>query len=73
MRWIRINEIKELQQEVGQIKERLAVAESTIQRVEQKIEKIENNTSWTIRLILGVIIISTLKLMLNPYLIDFFK
>jgi len=73
VRWIRINEIKELQQEVGQIKERLAVAESTIQRVEQKIEKIENNTSWTIRLILGVIIISTLKLMLNPYLIDFFK
>lgn len=68
-----MDEIKEIQQELGHVKERLAVAESTIRKVEQKIEKIESNTNWTVRLIIGAIILSTLKLLFNYYGIDFLQ
>ncbi len=41
------------------------MAESTIAKVEQKIEKIDNNTSWTVRLIFGAIILAGLNLIMR--------
>ncbi|MFF2879500.1 hemolysin XhlA family protein [Gottfriedia sp. NPDC057991] len=60
-----INEIKELQEKIAEIKERLAVAESTIVKVEEKIERIESNTSWTVRLIIGAIIYAVIRIILK--------
>lgn len=70
MRCTRINEIKELQQEVYQIKERLAVAENTIKKIEQKIEKIDNNTSWTVRLIIGAIILAIINYLMKGFFLS---
>ncbi len=50
---------------MAEIKERLAVAENTIEKVEQKIEKIESNTSWTVRLIIGAIILAALEFLIR--------
>jgi len=60
---VRIDELKELQQKVADIKERLAVAENTIRKIERLIEKIESNTSWTVRLIIGAIILAGLQML----------
>lgn len=60
-----MEEIKQLQHEISHIKERLVVAESTIAKVEQKIEKIDNNTSWTVRLIFGAIILAGLNIIMK--------
>jgi len=43
----------------------LAVAESTIIKVEQKIERIESYTSWTVRLIIGAIIMAVIRIILK--------
>jgi len=43
----------------------LAVAESTIVKVEQKIERIDSNTSWTVRLIIGAIIMAVIRIILK--------
>ncbi|PEK98621.1 hemolysin XhlA family protein [Bacillus sp. AFS017336] len=60
-----MDEIKELQEKIAEIKKRLAVAESTIRKVEQKIERIESNTSWTVRLIIGAIIMAVIRIILK--------
>ncbi|MFD4707918.1 hemolysin XhlA family protein [Gottfriedia sp. NPDC058432] len=54
-----------MQEIITEIKERLAVAESTIVKIEQKIERIESNTSWTVRLIIGAIIMAVLRIILK--------
>ncbi|MEH7452740.1 hemolysin XhlA family protein [Gottfriedia acidiceleris] len=50
---------------IDEIKVRLAVAESTIVKVKQKIERIESNTSWTVRLIIGAIIMAVIRIVLK--------
>ncbi|MEH7350666.1 hemolysin XhlA family protein [Gottfriedia acidiceleris] len=60
-----IDEIKELQEKIAEIKERLAVAESTIIKIEQKIERNESNTSWNVRLIIGAIIMAVIRIILK--------
>ncbi|PFH91839.1 hemolysin XhlA family protein [Bacillus sp. AFS088145] len=57
--------MKEIQEKIAEIKERLAVAESTIVKVEQKIERIKSNTSWTVRLIIGAIIMAVIRIVLK--------
>nr|WP_286163703.1 hemolysin XhlA family protein [Bacillus sp. AFS088145] len=54
-----------MQEKIAEIKERLAVAESTIVKVEQKIERIKSNTSWTVRLIIGAIIMAVIRIVLK--------
>ncbi|MEH7511844.1 hemolysin XhlA family protein [Gottfriedia acidiceleris] len=60
-----IDEIKELQEKIAEIKERLAVAESTIIKIEQKIERNESNTCWNVRLIIGAIIMAVIRIILK--------
>jgi len=57
--------IEKLEGDVIEMKTRLAVHESKIDKIENKIEKIESNTSWTVRLILGAVILAALNLLLK--------
>lgn len=54
-----------LRNDVVDIKTRLAVAESNIEEMSRRLEKIDNNTSWTVRLLLSGIIIAVLNLILK--------
>lgn len=54
-----------LRNDVVDIKTRLAVAESNIEEMSIRLEKIDNNTSWTVRLLLSGIIIAVLNLILK--------
>lgn len=57
--------IEKLESDFIEMKTRLAVHESKIDKIENKIEKIESNTSWTVRLILGAVILAALNLLLK--------
>ncbi|WP_368668049.1 hemolysin XhlA family protein [Geobacillus sp. BMUD] len=57
--------IEKLESDVIELKTRIAVHDSKIDKIENKIEKIESNTSWTVRLILGAVILAALNLLLK--------
>ena len=57
--------IDKLEVDMVDVKTRLAVAESNIEEMSKRLEKIDNNTSWTVRLLLSVIIVAVLNLILK--------
>lgn len=57
--------IDKLEADMVNVKTRLAVAESNIEEMSRRLEKIDNNTSWTVRLLLSGIIVAVLNLILK--------
>lgn len=57
--------IDKLEVDMVDVKTRLAVAESNIEEMSRRLEKIDNNTSWTVRLLLSGIIVAVLNLILK--------
>jgi chromosome segregation ATPase len=57
--------VSKLENDVSDMKTRLAVAESDIKNVKEDLQSIKNNTTWILRLILGAIILSVLGLIIK--------
>ena len=57
--------IDKLEVDMVDVKTRLAVAESNIEELSRRLEKIDSNTSWTVRLLLSGFIVAILKLILK--------
>lgn len=57
--------IDKLEVDMVDVKTRLAVAESNIEEMSRRLEKIDSNTSWTVRLLLSGFIVAILKLILK--------
>lgn len=57
--------IDKLEVDMVDVKTRLAVAESNIEEMSRRLEKIDSNTSWTVRLLLSGFIVAVLKLILK--------
>lgn len=57
--------IDKLEVDMVDVKTRLAVAESNIEEMSRRLEKIDNNTSWTVRLLVSGFIIAVLNLILK--------
>lgn len=57
--------IDKLEIDMVDVKTRLAVAESNIEEMSRRLEKIDNNTSWTVRLLLSGFIVAILNLILK--------
>ena len=55
--------IDKLEVDMVDVKTRLAVAESNIGEMSRRLEKIDNNTSWVVRLIIGGYIMAVLGLL----------
>jgi chromosome segregation ATPase len=54
-----------LESHVNKIETRLAVAESNIKEIFKKLDSIDNNTTWILRLILGALILSIIGLVIK--------
>ena len=57
--------IDKLEVDMVDVKTRLAVAESNIEEMSRRLEKIDSNTSWTVRLLLSGFIVAILNLILK--------
>lgn len=57
--------INKLEVDMVDVKTRLAVAESNIEEMSRRLEKIDSNTSWTVRLLLSGFIVAILNLILE--------
>lgn len=57
--------IDKLEVDMTDVKTRLAVAESNIEEMSRRLEKIDSNTSWTVRLLLSGFIVAILNLILK--------
>lgn len=57
--------IDKLEVDMVDVKTRLAVAESNIEEMSRRLEKIDINTSWTVRLLLSGFIVAVLNLILK--------
>ena len=57
--------LDKLEVDMVNVKTRLAVAESNIEEMSRRLEKIDNNTSWTVRLLLSGFIVAVLNLILK--------
>lgn len=57
--------IDKLEVDMVDVKTRLAVAESNIEEMSRRLENIDNNTSWTVRLLLSGFIVAVLNLILK--------
>lgn len=57
--------IDKLEVDMVDVKTRLAVAESNIEEMSRRLEKIDSNTSWTVKLLLSGFIVAILKLILK--------
>ena len=57
--------IDKLEVDMANVKTRLAVAESNIEEMSRRLEKIDSNTSWTVRLLLSGFIVAILNLILK--------
>ncbi|GIN42185.1 hypothetical protein J19TS1_51340 [Heyndrickxia oleronia] len=54
-----------LENEISEVKTRLAVAESTIKDLKEDIASIKSNTTWILRIVIGAVISSILGLIIN--------
>lgn len=54
-----------LEKEVSEIKTRLAIAETNIKDIYKVLDKINNNTTWILRIIIGAIIVALMNLILQ--------
>lgn len=52
--------VSKLEDDVVDIKTRLAVAESSIKDIKEDLSSIKSNTTWIIRLIIGAIVLAIL-------------
>lgn len=57
--------VSRIESDVSDIKTRLAVAESNIKDVKEDISSIKGNTTWTLRIIIGAIILALMGLILK--------
>ena len=57
--------MSKLEDDVTDIKTRMAVAESNIKDIKDDISSIKSNTSWILRLIIGAIVGAVLGLILQ--------
>ncbi|MCM3455667.1 hemolysin XhlA family protein [Heyndrickxia oleronia] len=57
--------ILKLENEISEVKTRLAVAESTIKDLKEDIASIKSNTTWILRIVIGAVISSILGLIIN--------
>ncbi|TGB04679.1 hypothetical protein E4663_06725 [Halobacillus salinus] len=58
-------EFKELDDKVDELKNEHTKTKQRVYNVEQKLDRIENNTTWILRLILGAIIVAILALIIQ--------
>lgn len=56
---------KEYNHDVGELRTRMAVAESSIKNVQEDISSIKNNTQWILRLIIGAFVTAVLGLIIK--------
>lgn len=59
------NRVAKLEDDVTDIKTRMAVAESNIKDIKDDISSIKSNTNWILRLIIGAIVSAVLGLILK--------
>ncbi|MEK5171913.1 hemolysin XhlA family protein [Heyndrickxia sp. FSL W8-0496] len=57
--------ILKLENEISEVKTRLAVAESTIKDLKEDIASIKSNTTWILRIVIGAVISSIPGLIIN--------
>ena len=57
--------VAKLEDDVTDIKTRMAVAEANIKDIKDDISSIKNNTNWILRLIIGAIVGAVLGLILK--------
>lgn len=56
-----------LEGKVSSLESRVAVAENNIDTINRKLDKIDNNTTWLLRLVIGAIIMAVIGFVLsNP-------
>lgn len=56
---------KDLEDRVTSLEVRMAIAESDIKSTKEKLDKIEHNTSWTVKLIIGTLLVAILNFALK--------
>jgi hypothetical protein len=59
------SKVRTLENKVIGLEIRVAVAESNIKEMKEKLGKIDSNTSWTVRLVIGAILLSIINVVLN--------
>lgn len=57
-----VERLSRLEERVTALETRTAVNESDIRTLKEKLDKIDNNTTWVLRLIIGAVITGILKL-----------
>lgn len=57
--------IIKLEDDMSDVKTRLAVAEANIKDIKEDIAAIKNNTTWILRIIVGAIVTSVLTLIIK--------
>jgi hypothetical protein len=57
--------LQKLEADMVDIKTRIAVAESNIKEIYKTLDKINNNTTWILRLIIGAIVAALLGLVIQ--------
>lgn len=66
MRWVETlvknnkERIDSLETRVTNLETRVAVAENNIENINKKLDKIDNNTTWLLRIVIGAIILAVL-------------
>ncbi|MGE8207841.1 hemolysin XhlA family protein [Heyndrickxia sp. NPDC080065] len=59
------DEFKALEKRVGSIENRQTKTETKVDNLEQKLDKIDSNTTWILRLIIGAFIMAVIGLVLK--------
>jgi hypothetical protein len=59
------NRVQKLEDDMVDVKTRLAVAESSIKDIKEDLSSIKTNTTWLLRIIVGAIIMSVLGLIIK--------
>jgi hypothetical protein len=59
------NRVQKLEDDMVDVKTRLAVAESSIKDIKEDLSSIKSNTTWLLRIIVGAIILSVLGLIIK--------
>ncbi|MDQ1003955.1 putative nucleic acid-binding Zn-ribbon protein [Neobacillus niacini] len=56
---------EKLENDMVDVKTRLAVAESNIKDIKEDISSIKSNTTWLLRIVVGAIVMAILRLILK--------
>ncbi|WP_406944471.1 hemolysin XhlA family protein [Halobacillus sp. SY10] len=64
-KYVTREEFEKLDDKVDELKNEHTKTRQRVQNVEQKLDRIESNTTWILRLILGAIILAVLGLIFN--------